>query len=129
MGTGGSFPGLEAGRLAPSNAEVKHALMFTSTPPYAFIGWCCSTGTILSFVIHRHNIIMQTRLFCIALHLHLKSIKSQEFDLLMNRLKCSHKNFAKLIGIFSILERHNNNDSDNDDHHNHTSSSLCLPLK
>jgi hypothetical protein len=42
MGTGGSFPGVkrprrEADHSPPTSAEVKKMLIYTSTPPYAFM--------------------------------------------------------------------------------------------
>jgi hypothetical protein len=42
MGTGGSFPGLKrpgsgADQSPPASAEIKKMLIFTSTPPYAFM--------------------------------------------------------------------------------------------
>jgi hypothetical protein len=40
MGTRGSFPGGEADHSLPSNAGVKNAWSYTSTPSYAFMAWC-----------------------------------------------------------------------------------------
>jgi hypothetical protein len=42
MGTGGSFPGgkrpgREADHSPPASAQAKKILIYTSTPPYAFI--------------------------------------------------------------------------------------------
>jgi hypothetical protein len=37
LGTGGSFPGSEAGHSPPTSTGVKKMWAYTSTPPYAFI--------------------------------------------------------------------------------------------
>jgi hypothetical protein len=37
MGTGGSFPGLQAYNSPPTNAGAKKMWIYTSTPPYVFM--------------------------------------------------------------------------------------------
>jgi len=53
----------EADHLPPSSAEVKNALIYTSTPQYAFMAWCSVEAqglyllrSILGQIIHFNNI-------------------------------------------------------------------------